>query len=119
MKFKRTLFLLGFCFIVGNYTSVAQNYSNEKIKALLKKKRDYNKEYGFGYRIQLYNGNEVTAKKISAKFKTSFPEVKVFLKYIEPEWKIQVGNYKTRIGADKALLEFQKKFNSAIVVPLG
>jgi hypothetical protein len=37
------------------------------------------------------------------------------LSYESPEWKVRVGNYKTRLEADRALLKFKEKFTGAIV----
>jgi len=54
-----------------------------------------------------------------AKFKSDFPEIKTHLIYRQPEWKIQVGFYKTKLEADRALLELKRKYQSAIVIPLG
>ena len=54
-----------------------------------------------------------------AKFKYNFPETKTYLVYRQPEWKIQVGFYKTKLEADRALLKFKRKYQSAIVIPLG
>jgi hypothetical protein len=39
--------------------------------------------------------------------------------YNSPEWKVQVGNYKTKLEADKDLIKFQKKITGIIVVPMG
>lgn len=89
------------------------------INELISKKRSFNKEFGYGFRIQLYNGFETEAKKTEAKFKIDFPEIKTYLLYRQPEWKIQVGFYKTKLEADRALLDFKRKYRSAIVIPLG
>ena len=35
----------------------------------------------------------------------------------QPEWKTQVGFYKTKLEADRALLNFKRKYQSAIVIP--
>lgn len=92
---------------------------NERIEEFINKKKDFNKEFGYGFRIQLYNGFEVEAKKTRAKFRIEFPEIKTYLVYRQPEWKIQVGTYKTKLEADRALLDIKKEFGNAIVVPLG
>ena len=96
-----------------------QKTDNQLINELISKKKEFNKEYGYGYRIQLYNGFEVEAKKTRAKFKLDFPEIKTYLIYRQPEWKIQVGTYKTKLEADRAILAIKKKYGSAIVIPLG
>ncbi|WP_428741424.1 SPOR domain-containing protein [Tenacibaculum sp.] len=95
------------------------NYTNNKdIISLLEKKREYNKNNGTGYRIQLYNGLERTAKSLRNRFQIEYPGVYTKLTYKAPEWKIQVGNYKTRLLADRALNEIREKFSGAIVVPM-
>lgn len=108
-------------FFIGSINISAQNQDNdnEKIKSLISKKRAYNKRFGFGYRIQLYNGNERLARSTKGKFEVEFPEIYSKLEYNEPEWKVQVGNYKTKLEADKDLILFQKEFSGIIVIPMG
>lgn len=118
----KTFFLASFLLLfVGSLEISAQNQhnDNEQIKELIAKKRAYNERYGYGFRIQLYNGNEKRAKNIRARFRYLFPNVYTKLKYDAPEWKIQVGNYKTRLEADKAVMIFSQKFSGIIVIPMG
>lgn len=107
--------------MVSNQSIFAQELKadNLLIEEFIEKKKEFNKEFGYGYRIQLYNGFEVEAKKVKEKFKIDFPDIKTYVVYRQPEWKIQVGTYKTKLEADRALLEIKKDFLSAIVVPLG
>lgn len=107
--------------MVSNQSIFAQELKadNLLIEEFIEKKKEFNKEFGYGYRIQLYNGFEVEAKKVKEKFKIDFPDIKTYVVYSQPEWKIQVGTYKTKLEADRALLEIKKDFLSAIVVPLG
>ncbi len=94
------------------------NYSqNKSITALLKKKRDYNKRYGTGYRIQLYNGTEKRARTILRNFRSEFTWVSSKLSYEEPDWKVKVGNYKTKLEAFRALNKINEKFSGAIIIP--
>tara|TARA_B100000768_G_C11159115_1_gene323744 strand:- start:176 stop:544 length:369 start_codon:yes stop_codon:yes gene_type:complete len=121
MKIKSILLPFLFTIYLGCFTSFGQNQTNdnEKIRSLITKKRDYNKRKGFGYRIQLYNGSEINAKRIRKEFNKKFPKVKTHLKFDTPEWKIQVGNYKTTLEADKALININLKFSGAIVIPIN
>lgn len=117
-------FKSAFLILLLSATSIsfyAQNETNstQEIKSLIAKKRAFNKEYGFGYRIQLYNGAEQNARKIRARFKIEFPNNVTKLVYSAPEWKVQVGNYKTKLEADKDLLKFREEFSGIIVVPMG
>ena len=110
-----------FVLFTVSYSSFSQNKTNESaaIKSLISKKRSFNKTYGFGYRIQLYNGNEQKARSYNAQFELEFPGIPSKLVYNAPEWKVQVGNYKTKLEADKDLMIFQKKFSAIIVIPMG
>ena len=112
------LFFVGFLTSQSIY-SQSKKYDSTLINELISKKRSFNKEFGYGFRIQLYNGFETEAKKTETKFKINFPEIKTYLLYRQPEWKIQVGFYKTKLEADRALLDLKRKYGSAIVIPLG
>ena len=120
---KKSIFL-GCLLFLGFLTTQTVFCQSEKsdtmlVNELISKKRSFNKEFSYGFRIQLYNGFEVEAKKISAKFEVDFPDTKTHLIYRQPEWKIQVGFYKTKLEADRDLLNFKRKYQSAIVIPLG
>ena len=117
-KFIMCVFLV--VFLTTNFTySQSKKSENTLIKELISKKRSFNKEYSYGFRIQLYNGLETVAIKTLRKFKYDFPDIETHLEYRQPEWKTQVGFYKTKLEADRALLNFKRKYQSAIVIPLG
>lgn len=121
MNIKLTALSFLIVLFATSYNSFSQNKTNEsvEIKSIISKKRSFNSTYGFGYRIQLYNGNEQTARKFIARFKIEFPGIFSKLVYNAPEWKVQVGNYKTKLEADKDLMKFQEKFSGIIVIPMG
>ena len=56
---------------------------------------------------------------MKSEFKVNYPEVYAKLDYNQPYWKVQVGNYKTRLEADKAMVNFSENFTGLIVIPLG
>lgn len=121
MKYKSFYsFLIVFLFI-GAFSFSAQNNTNSsnQIKNLIAKKRAFNKEYGFGYRVQIFYGGETNARKSLNKFKVNFPGIYTKLLYKAPEWKVQVGNYKNKLEADKAIMLFSEKFEGVIAIPLG
>lgn len=119
---KESIILWCFCLSLGFYqVGFAQEQKTDSVlvSEFIAKKRAFNKEYGYGYRIQLYNGFEVKAKQTKYRFAIEFPTIKTYLTYRKPEWIVQVGYYNTKLEADRALLELVKKFPSCIVVPLG
>jgi len=120
---KNRLFLnifVVFLFLISERL-ISQNETNSspEIMRLISKKRAFNKTYGYGFRVQVYYGDETKARKIQNKFKISFPNVYTKLAYNKPDWKVHVGNYKTKLEADKALITFSEKFTGLIVIPLG
>ena len=121
MKSKSIALLFLIVLLTTSYSAFSQNKTNKsaEIKSIISKKRSFNNAYGFGYRIQLYNGNEQKARKFKALFGVEFPGNFSKLVYNAPEWKVQVGNYKTKLEADKDLIKFQEKFSGIIVVPMG
>ncbi len=120
---RKNAFILFFilAFSVSNIDLIAQNKtkSNDKVARLIAKKRAFNKEFGYGYCIQLYYGDEVDARNLKSEFELTFPKVSLKLNYEQPYWKVLTGNYKTKLEADKAMLLYSEKFSGLIVIPLG
>lgn len=120
---KSTLFFSLFLvvFFIGNNSLSAQIKKNisKDVQSLISKKRSFNKEFGYGYRIQIYYGDETNARSLQKKFQINFPGIYTKLTYQQPNWKVQVGNYKTKLEAEKALITFSEKFSGLIVIPLG
>jgi len=111
------------CFTISSVRAQSEGVltvkSSEKIKRVVQKKLAYNKavEQVSGFRIQLFYGSEAGAKKIGEEYLTLFPEGQTKLKFDSPDWKVMVGNYKTQLEADRALIEVKEAFVTAIIVP--
>ena len=108
-------FVIVFC--LSSTQAKGQTIKDELVTDLIQKKRSYNKENGFGFRIQLNNGFEKEVKLSRSKFKVEYPLILTYILFESPDWKVQVGNYRTRLEADKALNKIKLKFREAIVVP--
>lgn len=120
---KKNAFILFFilAFPIANSQLIAQNKTktSDEVAKLIAKKRAFNKEFGYGYCIQLYYGDEVDARNLKSEFELAFPKVSLKLNYEQPYWKVLTGNYKTKLEADKAMLHYSEKFSGLIVIPLG
>lgn len=69
-----------------------------------------------GYRIQLYSGSSrKEAEEVRTQFMNKY-EVRPQLMYIQPNFKIRVGNYRDRMAASKDLLFYKIEFQSAFLV---
>lgn len=121
MKKNAFILCLVLAFSVSKSHVIAQNNtkSSDEIENLIIKKRAFNKEFGYGYSIQIYYGDETNARDLKSKFKLTYPEASLELNYDQPYWKVLTGNYKTKLEADKAMLHYSEKFSGLIVIPLG
>ncbi|MEX6627001.1 SPOR domain-containing protein [Tenacibaculum pacificus] len=120
MKKRGIILTLTLSLTIGVFSTKAQekHNKNKDIASLIVKKREYNKRNGTGYRIQLYNGLETKAKSLRNRFQIEYPGVYTKITYDQPDWKAQVGDYRTKLQADKALNKIREKFNGSIVIPL-
>jgi hypothetical protein len=92
--------------------------SSARINELVAQKKEYNKKVNSyaGYKIQIYYGSEKECYEIEEEFKLQFPEIQTSIIFSTPQWKLQVGNYRTRLEADKSILDIKKEYPSAIVL---
>jgi len=65
------------------------------------------------YKIQIFSGDRNKAEEIKTAFKYSFDKWASKLVYETPNYKIWIGNFRTKLEADRALVEIKKKFPSA------
>ncbi|MCB0388848.1 MAG: SPOR domain-containing protein, partial [Winogradskyella sp.] len=80
---------------------------DEEITQLLKLKTEINTSENTSdrYRIQIYSGNRSEAEKSQSTFKSMDLEMASKLVYETPNYKIWVGNFRTRLEADRALVK--------------
>lgn len=70
-----------------------------------------------GYRIQVAAGsNRTNVYEVKSKFYKLFPGIKQYLIYQAPNFKLRVGNYRTRLEASKDLQEIMRDFNGAFII---
>ena len=117
MNIKSVLTSFLFTVILGTMSVNGQTNASDEVKSLIKKKVQYNKKNGYGFRIQLDNGLETTIKTTQSKFRLEHPTIKTYILFESPEWKVQIGDYKTRLEAVKILNGIKLNFPLAIIVP--
>ena len=70
-----------------------------------------------GYRVQIHFGNErEKAKEIKAKFMLKFQEIPAYDSYQSPNFRIRVGDFRTRLEALKCLKQVNILFPSSFIV---
>ena len=74
-----------------------------------------------GFRIQIFfdSGNTSKQAAMNAKrtFETRFPEIEAYLSFEEPNYKVRVGNFRTKLDAEGCLKKIATLYPSAFVVP--
>ena len=96
-------------------TTITQDSKFEK---LLNEKRKINASLvvNENYQIQIYNGDSETAKKTFAAFKKEFKNYDGTIVFNTPTYKVLIGNFKTRIEAEKNINEIKKTYKNAVVI---
>lgn len=89
---------------------------NSVLDSIVKLRSDI--KYVDGFTIQVYSGtNSDEAKLARGKVYSVLPESSPTLKYDEPNFKVKVGTFYSRLEAQKSYAQLKQKFSSAIIIP--
>jgi len=99
-------------------------YKDTRIDLLIKKQIDINEETtrenrrtASGYRILVINSND--RKKVfaaKAKIYQLYPELKPYLLYQAPFYKLKVGNFRTKEEAEEFRIELSRDFPTGLYI---
>jgi len=91
---------------------------NAEIPALLELKKQINTEDEDSnrYKIQIYSGLRPAAESAENRFDSAFNSWSSKLLYQEPNYKVWVGSFRTRIEADRAFIKIKKEFPNAFIL---
>jgi hypothetical protein len=98
-------------------------FQNDKIKVLVNRYIEYRRKDGKlpGYRIRIFSDSGTSARQSAwnerTRFVKLFPEIPTYLEYEAPNFKIYVGDFRTKIEGFKAYKQIGKDFRSAFLVP--
>ena len=89
-----------------------------KLEQLLIEKRKVNSSITINnpYKIQIFNGTSEESKKTLIQFKKESKEYDATIVFSTPMYKVWVGNFKTRIEAERNLNILKKKYPNAIII---
>lgn len=109
------LFLTSKTFSQEKKVTVSQD---PKFEQLLNEKRKINSSITVNdrYKIQIYNGDTENSKKKLMEFKKENKDFDATIVFSTPMYKVWVGNFKTRIEAEKNLNDLKKKYPNAILI---
>lgn len=117
LKFSILYIALTFSTIViceAQEGSISVN-QDQKINLLMDLKKDMNLNNSNRYKIQIYSGNRKAAEKTKTGFRFKYNDWKPTIIFETPNYKIWVGNFRTRLEADRALKKIKKHFSSAFI----
>jgi hypothetical protein len=73
---------------------------------------------GYGYRVQIYNGSSrKEAYDAQARFNQQYADIRTYISYTEPDYKVRAGDFRTRLEAEKLMQELRGKFTSLFIIP--
>ena len=117
-KVKQNIYAICLIFLGLSYQINAQEGKvsidqDKDITTLLEFKKDLNTVDL--YKIQVYQGNRSGAEEAKTNFANIFNEWPISMEYETPNYKIWVGNFRSRLEADKALIKIKKNYANAFI----
>ena len=101
----------------------AQNHNitvkqDSKFEQLLNEKRKISNstEINDNYQIQIFSGDSERAKSILNKFRQDYSLLDGTIVFFTPNYKVWVGNFNTRIEAERNLVEIRKSFSTVNLI---
>ena len=91
---------------------------DSKFEQILTEKRKINATITSNdrYKIQIFSGDNESAKKNLADFRKDNKMIEGTIVFNTPNYKVLVGNFKTRIEAERNLNEILKKHPKALLI---
>lgn len=88
--------------------------ANKDIDKLLEFKKDI-KTIDL-YKIRIYSGDRNGAENTKSQSNSLYGDWPSIMEYETPNYKIYVGNFLTRLEADRALMKVKKNYPSALIL---
>lgn len=126
MRFQHLFKILIFSILAALFSenTLAQQASvtvnqDDKIPELLtlKKRLEKQNKLTDNYTIQLYYGERSKATATLKRYRGFYGSWPGSIEYETPNYKVWVGNFDSRIEADRAYLEIKRNFPTAFVLP--
>lgn len=113
--FSSLILTISFAKAQDSKTTLTQDSRFEKV---LNEKRKINASLSVNenYQIQIYNGDGENSKKILNSFKREYRNYDGTIVFNSPNYKVLVGNFKTRIEAERNFNEIKKTYKNAVLV---
>ena len=107
-------FSLFFIQSIDAQTGEVRVNESQEVKDLVELKSEMDKALVYS-KIQIYSGDRAIANEVAMTYESLFKNSTAEIIDETPNYKVWVGNYKTRLEADKAWLRIKKEFPSAFI----
>ena len=128
---------LGFCLLLSVLTKVSQAQTRGKLEtikdpridSLIAHRTTAGKPAGagssytggaisaYGYRVQFYSGsNRKEAFNAQNRFQQMHPELRTYISYKEPNFKVKGGDFRSRLEATKLIQDLKGIFSPLFVI---
>lgn len=101
-------------------TDTIQYRIDKELGRQVEKQKEVNKKSPTieGFRVQVYSGNSrQNATQIRADVLDKFPEYAAYLSYRQPNFRVRVGDFKSRFEAQKLLNDLKPLYPTSFIVP--
>lgn len=100
------------------YSQTVTVSQDSRFEQLLAEKRKINASITINdrYKIQIYNGDAETCKKTLIDFRRNVKEYDGTIVFFTPIYKVWVGNFKTRLEAERNLIILKKTYLNAFLI---
>ena len=70
----------------------------------------------YGYRVQVFFGNDrKQAYNEQARFNSLYPEYSTYISYTQPNYRVKVGDFRTRAEAQRLMTELRPEFPTLFI----
>ncbi len=70
-----------------------------------------------GYRVQIFLGDRTTAEATKRAFLQRNPDVPAYLSWLAPNFRLRVGDLRTRLQAERLLRDVREAYPGSYIVP--
>ena len=122
LAIQKSLFIY-FILCFASINAIAQDMKitvkqDSKFEQLLNEKRKINISNAVNdrYKIQIFSGESEQAKNTLNNFRREFKNIDGTIVFFTPNYKVWVGNFKTRIEAERNLIEIRKSYKNVHLI---
>ncbi|WPR71812.1 SPOR domain-containing protein [Flavobacterium sp. NG2] len=117
----RLIYSFLICLITQILTAQQQNTNlkqDPRFEQLLAEKQKINSSIIVNerYKIQVFSGSSDGARKALYNCKQEFPTLDGTIVFNTPNYKVWIGNFRTRIEAERNMVELKKKYPNLLLI---